>query len=182
MHLSFLFCSSGEAAATQGTGEAGLGGSPVSSGKTTPQQPYGPPALLQSSKGICFHSAECTEYKQAKSHTPPLPQHPLPQPVTNPPVLGALQGPPLVSPLPLEWGCNSWCISSHCFPFLSSSCPPWWAQPLSIEDPALQSRLRGWRGQLLAWAALGHLLAPCPSFPICQALGNTVKGPEMGKE
>lgn len=36
MHLSFLFCSSGEAAATQGTGEAGLGGSPVSSGKTTP--------------------------------------------------------------------------------------------------------------------------------------------------
>lgn len=66
MHLSFLFCSSGGAAATQGMEEAGLGGSPVNSGKTNPQPPYGPPALLLSSKGICFHSAECTEYQQAK--------------------------------------------------------------------------------------------------------------------
>lgn len=36
-----------------------------------PQPPYGPPALLLSSKGICFHSAECTEHKQTKgSHIP----------------------------------------------------------------------------------------------------------------
>lgn len=42
MHLSFLFCSSsGVAAATQDMGEAGLGESPVSSGKTTPSCPMG---------------------------------------------------------------------------------------------------------------------------------------------
>lgn len=36
MHLSFLFCSTGGAAATRGMGEAGFGGSPVNSGKTLP--------------------------------------------------------------------------------------------------------------------------------------------------
>lgn len=55
------------------TGHRGgwFGGSPVNSGKTTPQPPYRPPALLLSNKGICFQSAECTEYKQVKgSHIP----------------------------------------------------------------------------------------------------------------
>lgn len=70
MHLSFPFRSSGGAAHTV-RGGGWLGGAPVNSGKTTPQLPYGLPALLLSSKGICFHSAECTEYKQAKgSHIP----------------------------------------------------------------------------------------------------------------
>lgn len=56
-------------------------------------------------------------------------------------------------------------------------------------DPAPQhqracpaEQAQGLGGHLPAWAALGHLLAPCLSSPICQALDNTVTGPKMGKE
>lgn len=78
-------------------------------------------------------------------------------------------------------GVQCWCISSHSFPFLLSPCPPQGTQPLSIKGPALQSRLRGW-GSSSCPGCPGAPPGTLPSSPICQALDNTVTGPEMGKE
>lgn len=166
MHLSFLFCSIAGAAATQGSGEAGLGGSPVSSGKTTPPAP--PQSHLHccsQARAFAFTQLSALNINKQRGLAFPLylNTHCHSQWQTHQ-CWGSCRDLPMFPLCPQRGAATAGAFTPIVFHSFLSPCPPRWTQPLSIEDAALQSRLRGWGGiplPGLPWAPPG---TP-PQFP-----------------